>query len=339
MRLVGLEGGGQQRDVDSPRRDIAVGHHRVQPGRVDLAADELRPVKEVEQEALVRGPALDHRGGLPQRPGQPGAGLGPVPAPGDHLGDHRVELRRDNIARRDPGVDPDAGARGQRQVLDQARRGREITFRVLGGQPGLDGVPVHQRPASDLIQQGPDLGQRAAARDVQLQLDDVQAGGRLGDRVLDLQPGVHLEERQQPFARLVEELHGRRVDVPGGPDELGGVGAHHLLLLRVQRRGGRLLDHLLVAPLHAAVPDAQRPHRALGVGDDLYLDVVAATDGALEEHRRVACCLRRLRAGPLERLVKLLGRPDQPDAAAAAARGRLDHQRVADRLGCGLCLR
>ena len=44
VRLVGLEGGGQQRDVDPPRRGVAVGHHRVQPGRVDLAADELRPV-------------------------------------------------------------------------------------------------------------------------------------------------------------------------------------------------------------------------------------------------------------------------------------------------------
>ena len=164
MRLVGLEGGGQQRDVDPPRRGVAVGHHRVQPGRVDLAADELRPVQQVEQEAFVRGPALDHRGGLPERAGQPGAGLGTVPAPGDHLGDHRVELRRDDVARRDPGVDPDAGARGQRQVLDQARRGREVTFRVLGGQPGLDGVPVHQRLARDLIKQGPDLGQTASAR-------------------------------------------------------------------------------------------------------------------------------------------------------------------------------
>ena len=337
VRLVGLEGGGQQRDVDPPRWRVAVGHHRVQPGRVDLAADELRPVQQVEQEALVRGPALDHRGGLPERAGQPGAGLGPVPAPGDHLGDHRVELRRDNIARRDPGVDPDAGARGQRQVLDQARRGREVTFRVLGGQPGLDGVPVHRRLARDLIEHGPDLGQGAAGRDVQLQLDDVQAGGRLGDRVLDLQPGVDLEERQQPLPRLVEELHGRGVDVAGGPDQLRGVGAHHLLLLGGQHRGGGLLDHLLVAPLHAAVPDAQRPHRALGVGDHLHLDVVAAADGPLEEHRRVAGRLARLRAGPLERLVKLLGRPDQPDAAPAAARGGLDHQRIADRLRGGPC--
>jgi hypothetical protein len=134
--------------------------------------------------------------------------------------------------------------------------------------------------------------------------------GRLGDRVLDLQPGVDLQERQQPLARLVEELHGRGVDVPGGPDQLGGVGAYHLLLLGVQHRGGGLLDHLLVTPLHAAVADAERPHGALGVRDDLYLDVVTAADRPLEEHRGVAGRFGCLRAGPLERLVKVLGRPD-----------------------------
>ena len=36
--------------------------------------------------------------------------------------------------------------------------------------------------------------QRLARRDAQLQLDEVEAGDQLGDRVLDLQPGVDLEE-------------------------------------------------------------------------------------------------------------------------------------------------
>ena len=31
---------------------------------------------------------------------------------------------------------------------------------------------------------------------MQLQLDEVQTGGGLGDGVLDLQPGVHLEEEE-----------------------------------------------------------------------------------------------------------------------------------------------
>ena len=195
VRLVGLEGGGQQGHVDPQRRRVALGHHRVQPGRVDLAADEFGPVEQVEQERLAGRPALDDRAGLPDRAGEPGAGLGAVLAPGDHLGDHRVELRRDDVARRHPGVDPDARAGRQGQVLDQAGGGREVALGVLGGEPGLDGVPAGRRLARA------DLRQRAARRDVQLQLDDVGAGAGLGDRVLDLQPGVDLEERQQLLAR------------------------------------------------------------------------------------------------------------------------------------------
>ena len=331
--LVGLEGSGQQGHVDPQRRRVTLGHHRVQPGRVDLAADELGPVEQVEQERLAGRAALDERAGLPDRAGKPGPGLGAVLAPRDHLGDHRVELRRDDVARRHPGVDPDAGAGRQGQVLDQAGGGREVALGVLGGEPGLDGVPAGLRLARALIKQSAELCQRAARRDVQLQLDDVGAGAGLGDRVLDLQPGVDLQERQQLLAGLVEELHRPGVDVAGRPDEVGGVPAQQLLLLRVQRGRGGFLDHLLVAPLHAAVPHAQRPHRARGVGDDLHLDVPAAADGPLQEDRGVPGRLGRLRAGPLERLLEVLGRADHADATAAAARGRLDHQRVADGFG------
>jgi len=67
---------------------------------------------------------------------------------------------------------------------------------------------------------------------------------------------------------------------------------------------------LLVPPLHAAVPHAQRPHRARGVGHHLYLDVPSAADSPLQEDRGVPGRLRGLRAGPLERLLEVLGRPD-----------------------------
>src|SRR6185437_12528424 len=152
-----------------------------------------------------------------------------------------------------------------------------------------------------------DLRQRAARRDMQLQLDDVGACTRLGNRVLYLEPGFDLQERQQLLARLVEELHRPGVDVAGRAGQFGGVPAQQLLLLRVQRGGGGFLEDLLVAPLHAAVPHAQRPHRARGVGDHLHLDVPAAADGPLQEHRRVPGRLRRLRAGALEGLVQVPG--------------------------------
>ena len=54
--------------------------------------------------------------------------------------------------------------------------------------------------------------ERLARRDAQLLLDQVDAGDELGHRVLDLQPGVHLDE---------EELVGGGV----GDEELDGAGA------------------------------------------------------------------------------------------------------------------
>ena len=66
--------------------------------------------------------------------------------------------------------------------------------RVLGVQPRLDRVAA--RDERRLAEREP-----LARRDPQLLLDEVDAVDELGDRVLDLQPGVHLEE---------EELAARR---------------------------------------------------------------------------------------------------------------------------------
>ena len=52
--------------------------------------------------------------------------------------------------------------------------------------------------------------QRLAGRDPDLLGDEVEPGHHLGDRVLDLEPGVHLEEEE--VAVLVEELDGAGVE-------------------------------------------------------------------------------------------------------------------------------
>ena len=59
---------------------------------------------------------------------------------------------------------------------------------VLGVQPDLDRV-ARSRPTSDLREP-----ERLAGGDPQLVGDEVAAGDHLGDRVLDLEPRVHLEE-------------------------------------------------------------------------------------------------------------------------------------------------
>ena len=67
---------------------------------------------------------------------------------------------------------------------------------ILRAQPHLDRVPGEL----DVVLLEP---QRLAARDPQLQFDQIEPGDRLGDGVLDLQPRIHLHEIE--FAAAIEQ--------------------------------------------------------------------------------------------------------------------------------------
>jgi hypothetical protein len=175
-------------------------------------------------------------------------------------------------------------------------------------------------------------GQSAPGRDVELELDEVDARDHLGDGVLDLQPGVDLHERELALARLIEELDGRSSPVARELGQPGGRGRQLVLLFGSQARARGFFDDLLVTALVAAGAHAERPDRAVAVGDELDLYVARGADQALHQHALVAKRLRRLRAGALERAWELVGALDVAHAAAATACGGLDHQREAERL-------
>ena len=105
--------------------------------------------------------------------------------------------------------------------------------------------------------------------------------------------------------------------------------------LGVEQRRRRLLDHLLVAPLHRAVADAERPRRAVAVGDQLDLDVPRPGHQALEEDHAAAEGALGLVTGALVGVLEVGAGVDPADAAATPAGGRLEHQRVADALRRG----
>ena len=108
--------------------------------------------------------------------------------------------------------------------------------------------------------------------DPQLLGDEVEVGDLLGDAVLDLEAGVHLEEEE--LAVLVEALDGAGADVAAAACHLSPRLAHRGAdLVDVIRGGGRLLDQLLVAALGGTVALAHAHHVAVGVGEDLQLDV------------------------------------------------------------------
>ncbi len=178
-------------------------------------------------------------------------------------------------------------------------------------------------------------GSGCAGGDAQLPFDEVLAGDHLGDRVLDLQAGVHLHEVER--AVLVgDEFDGAGADVADGLGGGDGGLAHLAAALGRHAGGGRFLQHLLVAALHRAVALEQVDAVAVRVGEDLDLDVARAGDVLLDQHLVVAEAGDRFALARGERVGEILAPFDQAHALAAAAGRRLDQHRVADPVCFGM---
>ena len=67
--------------------------------------------------------------------------------------------------------------------------GRKSFSGILGIEPRLDRMAVDREI---LLREAAAL----ARRDAELQFDEIEPGDRLGHRMLDLQPGVHLHEAE-----------------------------------------------------------------------------------------------------------------------------------------------
>ena len=108
-------------------------------------------------------------------------------APDEELGEHRVVVGRDFVALVDADVVADAIAGRRAEGLEDSGAREVALGRVLGVDAALDRVAVK----GDLRLRE---RQRLAGGDRELQRDEVDVGDELGDAVLDLEAGVHLEE-------------------------------------------------------------------------------------------------------------------------------------------------
>ena len=333
LRAVGGGGGVAQRDRRAQQGDVGVARgldvaralQAVEPARVDLAGAQLGAAEQLEQEALVRRPLVDHRPACRRARGaaarSPRARVAPwamIFAIIESNSGGTVSPSATPVSTRTPGP---LGSRRQR---DPAGGGREAARRVLGVQARLDGVAARRRRVAL---------EPPAGGDVQLQLDEVGAGDRLGDRVLHLQPRVDLHEREALALGLVEEL-----------DRAGAAVAGQLAPAATPPRRSR-------APARRRAPGWPTPRRPSGGGA-----------GSCSRARRAPTrppwpsaisCTSTWRARATTRSISTVGSPklcaassrarsnaaaqvlgalDAAHAAAAAAGRGLDHQRVADRL-------
>jgi hypothetical protein len=167
-----------------------------------------------------------------------------------------------------------------------------------------------------------------AVGDPELRPHQVDARGLLADRVLHLQPGVHLQERDGAVLRH-QVLHRAGAVIARLPaDRLRAlVDAGPLLVAEERRR--RLLHQLLVAALQRAVARADHHHVAVRVGEHLRLDVPRPVQVALDEAFAPAERGDRLPGRRLEQRGDLLQRAGHLQAAPTATERRLDRHRQA----------
>ena len=138
---------------------------------------------------------------------------------GDHLGEHRVEVEAHHRTRLHAGVPADRGLRRRGEGGERAGGREEPGSGVLGVEAGLDGVAA-ERDRLLLV------AERLAGGDAQLLADQVDARDLLGDRVLDLQPGVDLEEEELVGGVVDQELDGAGRPVAEGAGQAQRGVAH-----------------------------------------------------------------------------------------------------------------
>ena len=236
----------------------------------------------------------------------------------DHLRQQRVVRRGDLGSGGDPAVHARAG-RGLHQCHEPGAR---VAGGVLGVDPGLNRVPPRggRRKLEHV---------RVTERQAEHPIHQVDPERLLGDRVLDLEARVELDEVGLLALGVVDVLDraggavargGRERARPFGDAPADRVG---------QRRSGRLLDHLLMPALVAAVAVAEDGDAPAAVAEDLHLHVACSRHEGLEIDRRASEGARSVlhsRPSLAQLPRRRAGRETQP---AASTHG-LQHQRVAE---------
>ena len=191
----------------------------IDEGRRQEPGTEIRIVQHRLQERDVGGYAADPElrnspaGSIDRRP--------EIAAAAGELGQHGVEMDADlgaGVCRTSVEAHPGAARRAVRR--DLAGVGTEVVRRVLGRDAALQSGSDHL----DAVLGDAQVGQRLAGGNPKLGLHEVDRGHLLGDRVLDLDPRVHLDEEMSAVP-VDQELHRPRIGVTDGFCERDGVGA------------------------------------------------------------------------------------------------------------------
>ncbi len=299
-------------------------------GGVALAGEERRVIDDVFEKADIGLHPADAE--LLQRPVHGAGGIGKGQAVRGDLHQQRIVKGgdlRSGIA--GGGIEAHAETGSRPVCLDRAVVGRELVLGVLGRHAALDGKAVEP---DVLLALDADfgVGELVPLGHPDLRLHQVASGDHLGNRVLDLDARIGLDE-VEVLVLVHQEFDGAGIDVVDRLGDLQRVVADLLafLLGQIQRRSD--FDHLLVTALNGTVALEEMDDVAMLVAEDLHLDVLGILDIFFEKNGCVAERRLRLGCGALEPLEELLLIAGHAHAAAAAAGGGLDDDWIAGLLG------
>jgi len=212
----------------------------------------------------ICGDTGDTRGG--NRAPQACESDGAIRTVGDDLCQERVVKGRHPRARRDVSVHTDSLTLRPGNLPNQARTRAKIVRRIFRIYAALDcaAAPV-------------DIGLREAQphtrRNCDLLGNQIRTRHSFGHGMFDLDAGIHLEEVESIALAIDKELDGARATVrkPLGKPDCRLVQCPGQSIGKPGRR--RFFDNFLVAPLRRAVALTEVNAIAVGVKQDLHLDV------------------------------------------------------------------
>eukprot|EP00128_Syssomonas_multiformis_P014383 Colp12_sorted_trinity150504_noHs@19408 len=294
---------------------------------LDLRTLEGRVGCNVPEEVEVRpqAPNLKLGEGLPEFPeGEPA-----VLVPHHKLGYHRVVEHSHLVSLADASLDSEVGSRGGGgEEVDGATAGKEVLVRVLSVDAGLEGVAM-------LLDLTLPQWECLPRRYLELPLDEVDTGDHLGDRVLDLQAGVHLHE-VEPLLGVHDELNSPCADVVHCLRCTHSRQANSFPHLWPEIRRWGLLDDLLVPSLHTAITFKEVHSIPVCVSKDLNFDVSGTDNIFLNKNMVIVERLHGFSSRRLKHAFKVFGPLHNAHTLATTSHDSLNQDGVSNLVSLSL---
>ncbi len=221
----------------------------------------------------------------------------------------------------DGQIDAHAQAAGRMVVHDLAGGGAKRN-RVLGIDAALDGMAVEFDVALRDFE-------AASSGHADLFEHEIDVGDHLGDRMLDLDARVHLDEVE--LSVLIEELDRSNSEIFELAHRVCRRLSHRAACRLVEGGAGAFLPDFLITALQRTVALAEMDGATIAIAEHLNLDMTGTRKIFFEVESIIAERGLGLGARGCERDGELFGCVGDFHAAPAPTGGGLDQQRKADR--------